>query len=392
MDAKPDLLQGTEPDSQPKHSKLRDSNGWDGKLRMPPPKQAILSNPENYSDEDAPPPDLIAADEDLLDGEDPEVEDIDLVHCRISSVPALKLDRFTKLQRLCLRQNAIQKIELPPILGETLTDIDLYDNLISHIQGLDACTKLTNLDLSFNKIKHIKNLEHLTALRDLYLVQNRIAKIENLDSLKQLRQIELGGNRIRSIENLDQLPQLEELWLGKNKIVSMSGLANLTSLKILDLKSNRMTSISDLSTLTQLEELYLSHNAITSLPPDTFPHLARLRVLDISSNRIAHLANLAGHLPALEEFWASDNEFASFAEVQLELGDKEKLSTVYLEGNPLQREAGATYRNKVRLALPGVGQIDACKLFLCPVALLARCCGLFELFAWYTLKCCWILL
>lgn len=41
-------------------------NGWDGKLRVT--KQATLANPEaledpDYSDDDAPPPDEIAADE-----------------------------------------------------------------------------------------------------------------------------------------------------------------------------------------------------------------------------------------------------------------------------------------------------------------------------------------
>ncbi|KAK3066218.1 protein phosphatase regulatory subunit Sds22 [Teratosphaeriaceae sp. CCFEE 6253] len=55
------------------HSK----SGWDGKLRVN--KQATVANPEalddpDYSDEDAPPPDQIEADEDLLAGEDPDVE------------------------------------------------------------------------------------------------------------------------------------------------------------------------------------------------------------------------------------------------------------------------------------------------------------------------------
>ncbi len=43
------------------------------------------------------------------------------------------------------------------------------------------------------------------------------------------------------------------------------------------------------------------------------------------------------------------------------MADKEELDTVYFEGNPLQREAMATYRNKVKLALPQVKQIDASK-------------------------------
>lgn len=55
----------------------KSASGWDGKLRVN--KQATLANPEaledtDYSDEDAPPVEQIDADEDLLEGEDPEVE------------------------------------------------------------------------------------------------------------------------------------------------------------------------------------------------------------------------------------------------------------------------------------------------------------------------------
>lgn len=55
----------------------RDSKGWDGKLRVD--KKAVLANPEaltdpEYSDEDAPPPEQIEADEDLLAEEDPDTD------------------------------------------------------------------------------------------------------------------------------------------------------------------------------------------------------------------------------------------------------------------------------------------------------------------------------
>lgn len=37
----------------------------------------------------------------------------------------------------------------------------------------------------------------------------------------------------------------------------------------------------------------------------------------------------------------------------------EELKTVYFEGNPLQMKSPVVYRNKVKLALPRVVQIDA---------------------------------
>lgn len=343
---------------------LRTSSGWDGKLRHPNSRRtATLANPEalsdpDYSDPDAPPVEQIPPDEDLLDDEDPETEDIDLVHCRIADTELLRLERFNKLKRLCLRQNAIEKIALPESLNEKLEELDLYDNLISTIRGLDTLTNLRTLDLSFNKIKHIKNVSTLTSLTELYFVQNRITKIENLESLVNLTMIELAANRIREIENLDHLTNLKELWLGKNKITSIQNLTPLTSLRLVDLKSNRLTSISGLEALTELEDLYVSHNAITEIGQESLRTNTKLRVLDISNNRITKLENIS-HLKKLEEFWASANGFKDFREVERELADKENLETVYFEANPLQLNGPAVYRNKIRLALPQIKQIDA---------------------------------
>lgn len=101
------------------------------------------------------------------------------------------------LQKLCLRQNQISHIEFPPNIGSALRELDLYDNLISHIKGLDSLVHLTSLDLSFNKIKHLKNIDHMKDLTDIYFVQNKIQKIEGLDGLRRLRNLELAANRIR---------------------------------------------------------------------------------------------------------------------------------------------------------------------------------------------------
>ncbi|KAL4751293.1 hypothetical protein BDW72DRAFT_203249 [Aspergillus terricola var. indicus] len=319
----------------PNHTTMKDSKGWDGKLRVEP--KATITNPEaledpDYSDSDAPPVEEIEADEDLLEDEDKDVE------------------------RLCLRQNQISRIELPSSLGETLQELDLYDNLISHLKGLDNFHNLTSLDLSFNKLKHIKNISHLVKLKDLYFVQNKISKIEGLEGLTEIKNLELGANRIREIENLETLSALEELWLGKNKITEMKNLDALSNLRILSIQSNRLTSLNGLSSLKNLEELYVSHNAITDLAG--LDSNTALRVLDFSNNQVSKLEHLS-HLKELEELWASNNQLSSFNEVERELKDKENLKTVYFEGNPLQTNGPVVYRNKVRLAIPQIMQIDA---------------------------------
>lgn len=100
----------------------------------------------------------------------------------------------------------------------------------------------------------------------------------------------------------------------------------------------------------------MSHNAISEI--SGLEANTNLRTVDVTHNPIEHLANLK-HLEKLEEFWASTCKLSSFQEIEEELGDMKNLQTVYFEGNPLQLSQPVLYRNKVRLALPQIKQIDA---------------------------------
>lgn len=229
--------------------------------------RAVLTNPEaltdpTYTDPNAPPAEQIEADEDLLADEESDVEDIDLVHSRVASIPALHLERFKNLERLGLRQNEIQQIAFPDNIAEKLTELDLYDNRIGHLRGLDKMTNLTSLDLSFNNIKHIKNVSHLHKLKDIYFVQNLIRRIEGLEGLKELRNLELAANKIREIENLDELQALEELWLGRNKITEIKVSSNLSICcyvtKIIELMLTSSARIYHLSRTSRFSQCHLT--------------------------------------------------------------------------------------------------------------------------------------
>lgn len=50
---------------------------------------------------------------------------------------------------------------------------------------------------------------------------------------------------------------------------------------------------------------------------------------------------------------------SDFSQVEKQLAGMQSLETVYFEGNPIQKDLGASYRRKIMLALPQVGQIDA---------------------------------
>ena len=91
-------------DAENKDHRPRDSKGWDGKLRVG--KAALAGDGQDkgaeseaeVSEDEGPPPEQLAADEDLLEDVPEDEDDIDLVHFKISSIPALRLERFKKLR------------------------------------------------------------------------------------------------------------------------------------------------------------------------------------------------------------------------------------------------------------------------------------------------------
>lgn len=151
---------------------------------------------------------------------------------------------------------------------------------------------------------------------------------------------------------------LQPCFQHRTLLTKQQNISHLQNLKIVSIQSNRLTRITGLDSLSNLEELYLAHNLLTDI--SGLDDNLKLRTLEISNNQIKHLTNLS-HLNNLEELWASSNLLHSFNEVEKELRDKEKLVTVYFEANPMQFENPALYRNKVRLALPQIQQIDASK-------------------------------
>ncbi|BGP38749.1 protein phosphatase regulatory subunit Sds22 [Rhodotorula kratochvilovae] len=245
-----------------------------------------------------------------------------------------------------------------------LEELDLYDNSLKSVKGLEGLDSLQSLDLSFNLLRSVSPLNDTSPsspfaypnLTHLYLIQNKLTQIEGVRDRTSLTYLEYGGNRIRTIENLPVSANLRSLFLGKNKITKIENLDGLTGLQTLSIQSNRLTKIEGLDALTQLEELYLSHNGLTRI--EGLRKLTKLTTLDVGHNKIEDApAEELAPLVELEELWANDNQLHAIP--SLPESTHPSLTTIYLEGNPLQKELGAAYRRKVMLELPQVQQIDA---------------------------------
>ena len=83
---------------------------------------------------------------------------------------------------------------------DDLIKLQLDNNIITEIAGLESLTKLKWLDLSFNMIEQIKGLENLRELEDLSLFSNRIVVLEGLENLEQRNVLSVGSNAIANLE------------------------------------------------------------------------------------------------------------------------------------------------------------------------------------------------
>ncbi|HME50584.1 MAG TPA: leucine-rich repeat protein [Candidatus Lokiarchaeia archaeon] len=100
--------------------------------------------------------------------------------------------------------------------------LDLHDQgiiKITEIKGLDVLgDRLLSLELDNNQIKKIEGLEALGNLQELHLDNNQIAKIEGIGTLGNLRELHLNSNQITRIVGLEALGNLRILTVHFNPI------------------------------------------------------------------------------------------------------------------------------------------------------------------------------
>ncbi|XP_014889137.1 dynein regulatory complex subunit 3 isoform X2 [Poecilia latipinna] len=94
----------------------------------------------------------------------------------------------------------------------SLTRLDLNNNVIQKIWGLDRLTNLTWLNLSFNKIENIGGLDSLRKLELLNLAFNNISVIKNMDTLENLTHFFISKNQIEDKECVHYLMRFKKLF------------------------------------------------------------------------------------------------------------------------------------------------------------------------------------
>uniref|UniRef100_A0A672FEZ7 Dynein regulatory complex subunit 3 n=1 Tax=Salarias fasciatus TaxID=181472 RepID=A0A672FEZ7_SALFA len=119
----------------------------------------------------------------------------------------------------------------PPVESSDVLHLRLEYRNIRHIECLWDFTSLTRLDLNNNLIDKIQGLDHLINLKWLNLSFNRIKKIEGFQSLQKLELLNLSDNKISVIESLDAIENLTHFFLSNNCLEQLDNVLYLRRFK-----------------------------------------------------------------------------------------------------------------------------------------------------------------
>ena len=201
------------------------------------------------------------------------------------------VDRFG---HLFLSRNQISDIS--PLWGADLGWLRIDSNHISDMTPICWAESLYNVWLNDNQITHVPSLSELISLEVLDLLNNQIDDLTGFEDsgLPELWYIRLNENRIadlRPLSSLSGLPELQ-LELSMNQISDLRPLSNLSSLSALTLEGNQIADIGPLSGLVALEGLGLSGNQLTDI--GAVVSLINLRILNLQFNQISELRPVSG--------------------------------------------------------------------------------------------------
>ncbi|CEG45969.1 Protein phosphatase 1, regulatory subunit, and related proteins [Plasmopara halstedii] len=210
------------------------------------------------------------------------VRELNLDNNQISNI--FGLEALPKLRILKLNRNKI--IRLVPA-GSSLV-CTISDNCSVEGVGILACRNLEILHLAHNQISDMSSLglQFLKFLKVLHLHGNAIEYLGGLESNTELVELRLDKNRIRHLnpQTSFSLQQLTILNLEDNVLESLSDFSSMLSLNTLELSNNRVTELRDVESLIMLPAL-VNLNLINN--PLTKMHLYRqLVIFKLSSLRI----------------------------------------------------------------------------------------------------------
>ncbi|EPB76285.1 leucine Rich repeat-containing domain protein [Ancylostoma ceylanicum] len=231
----------------------------------------------------------------------PQLDELHLNDCRLTSIANLSLNDVAQLRHLGLANNNLRTIPTRELRQlPHLAVLDLSGNDLAEVGACAFCSNnISRLDLSHNRLGLVKQPFHADAFRNIPLVE-----------------LDLSFN------HLDEFHSSSLGWAQD-------------SLRTLSMAGNSLGGFHPdiTATLPNLHNLNMAYNNIESLPLVFPPQYYHLVFLNLSGNALSYLPdNLPYLLPNLKELDLSNNKFSTLSQSATDYIDQ--LERVHLGGNP----------------------------------------------------------
>eukprot|EP00500_Bicosoecida_sp_ms1_P006681 CAMPEP_0203824340 /NCGR_PEP_ID=MMETSP0115-20131106/51559_1 /ASSEMBLY_ACC=CAM_ASM_000227 /TAXON_ID=33651 /ORGANISM="Bicosoecid sp, Strain ms1" /LENGTH=626 /DNA_ID=CAMNT_0050733379 /DNA_START=187 /DNA_END=2064 /DNA_ORIENTATION=+ len=171
------------------------------------------------------------------------------------------------------------------------TTVDLTENDVSSLQGIDRCTSLQVLILVNNDLRSLHGIHSAAALQALDVTSNNLRDLSGLGNVPALSYLNVTSNDLTNLGGAGLVPTLRYLCVRNNDIKTLAGVGNFPGLTHLDAGNNALTTIAELPACQMLVGIDLSQNDLTN--PEEIMALAGislLAVLDIRGNDFSAMA------------------------------------------------------------------------------------------------------
>lgn len=173
-------------------------------------------------------------------------------------------------------------------LSQISGTLNLSNNSITSIDGLQSCTSITELYINDNKISDLSAIAALDNLKTLVADNNNISEVKVLP--RNLTYLNVSGNNIKDLYCLRFVNDIEYLFADRNRISDLSFSSEFENIKYLSMNRNSVVDISSLSKCKNLVYIDLSYNSISDI--GSLNELYNLRDLRLSYNSITDISTL----------------------------------------------------------------------------------------------------
>lgn len=230
-----------------------------------------------------------------------------------------------------------------------ITELELSNENITSIKGLENFTSLNKINISKNKITNIGSLSKLSNVSVLNLSNNNgITDFTPILNSKGLTELYLSSMGINNVEFLSGLSNVSTLDLSSNSISDISSITNMNNITNLNVSGNTsLTLLDDIAKHNTIKSLDISRTGITNL--EEIYKLRNLTKLNIRSLAVKNLNSILekddngiAFLSNLEDLDISYTKSVSFGNLSI----FENLKNLYMMGIGITSLSGIT-------ALPG---------------------------------------